>query len=122
MVDDNAPAKVDEEGSPVCVAAAYEWTWLKFDKSLGRTFVNTDQNVPVGTEGDGSNIFAVLESKGEGLVAVQRTRELFASAAPVWNQDRLYQIKDRDPIAHRTEYGIPVGCEYNVSLLIHCTA
>jgi len=35
MVDDNAPAEVDEEGSPVCVVAVYEWTWLKFDKALG---------------------------------------------------------------------------------------
>ena len=58
----------------------------------------------MGTEGDGSNVFAVLESKGEGLVAVKRTRELIASAAPAWNEDRLYQIKDRDPIAHGTEH------------------
>ena len=76
----------------------------------------------MGTEGDGSNIFAILESKGEGLVAAKRTRELITSTAPALNQDRLYQIKDRHPIAHGTEHGISVGCEYDVSLLINSTA
>jgi hypothetical protein len=94
----------------------------KIEQSLRRTFIDTDQNVPLGTEGDGGNIFAVLKSKGEGLVAVERTREFVTSAAPILNQDRLYQIKDGHPIAHRTEHGISVGCEYDVSLLIHGAA
>jgi hypothetical protein len=36
----------------------------------------------MGTEGDSSNIFAVLESKGEGLVAMQKTGELISGVAP----------------------------------------
>ena len=35
------------------------------------------------TKGDGSNVFAVLESKCEGLVTVQNICELIASAALV---------------------------------------
>ena len=74
------------------------------------------------TKGDGSNIFAVLESEGEGLVTVQRVCESIASAALVRNHYRLYQIKHRNAVAHRTENGISVGSEYDVSLLIHSTA
>jgi hypothetical protein len=54
----------------------------KLTKS-GRTLVDTDQNVSMRTKGDSSNIFAVLEGEGEGLVTVQRNCELIASAALV---------------------------------------
>jgi hypothetical protein len=29
MVDDDAPAEVDEEGSAVCFAAAYKWKMIE---------------------------------------------------------------------------------------------
>jgi hypothetical protein len=82
MVKDNAPTEVDEESSPI--------------------LVDTDQNVPIGVKSDGSNVFAVLERKGEGLV--------------------IDQIKHGHSVAHRTEDGIAVGSEYDVSLLINSTA
>jgi hypothetical protein len=82
MMKDNAPTEVDEESPPI--------------------LVDSDQNGPIGAKGESSDIFAILERKGKGLV--------------------IDQIKHGDPVAHGTEHGIAVGSEYDVSLLIDSTA
>ncbi len=56
-----------------------------------------------------------------GLVAMEKMCELIVGASMVWNGNRLDQIKHGHPVAHRTEHGIAVGSEYNVSLLIDST-
>jgi hypothetical protein len=50
-------------------------------QSLNRTLVDSYQNGPIGTKGEGSDIFAILERKGKGIVTMERTRELNAGAS-----------------------------------------
>jgi len=78
--------------------------------------------VPIGAKSDGSNVFAVLERKGKGLVTMERMRKLDAGASMGYSGNQLDQIKHGHSVAHRTEHGIAVGSEYDVSLLIDSTA
>lgn len=50
-------------------------------QSLDRTLVDSDQNGPIGAKGESSDIFAILERKGKGLVTMERVRELIAGAS-----------------------------------------
>jgi hypothetical protein len=38
---------------------------------VDHTFVNTDQNVPIGAKSNCSDIFAILERESKGFVAAQ---------------------------------------------------
>ena len=80
MVKDNTATEVYEERPPICVITAHKWgdeSW----QSVDLTLVDTDQNVPVGAKSDSSNVFAVLERKGKGLVTMERMGKLNAGAS-----------------------------------------
>ena len=80
MVKNDTPTEVDEESPPICVITGHKWA-MKASKSVDCTFVYTDQNVPIGTESDGSDVFAVLERKSKGLVTTEIMGKLNAGAS-----------------------------------------